>query len=66
VEEPEDEEPELEPVEVEPELEEPEEEEESELPAAGVELAADWPPALAVTVTVSSALGVWTLGESVS
>jgi hypothetical protein len=65
VEEPEDEESELEPVEVEPELEEPEEEE-SELPAAGVELAADWPPALAVTVTVSSALGVWTTGESVS
>jgi hypothetical protein len=63
VEEPEDEEPELEPVVVEPELED---EEESELPAAGVELAADWPPALAVTVTVSSALGVWTTGESVS
>jgi hypothetical protein len=60
---------------VEPELEESEEpeededeveEEESELLAEGVELAADWPPALAVTVTVSPALGVWTLGESVN
>ena len=52
---------------VEPELEEPEEEEdEPELLEAGVELAADWPPALAVTVTESSALGVWTFGESVN